>query len=172
MDVIDAIRRVARAYPGGIDALAPRLATLQPGRMSERHKGKSPDTLRHELSRAPNYKLGTEDLEEITLLAQAANVPNALEAVHALNSNVGLVAYPLPRLLAESGSMTLQQLAQVATEFGDLVREVSARSADGDISSNDLKVIDKELGELLTALHTMRASLGKQHAEQGGGAQE
>lgn len=155
MDLIDAIRRVAKAYPGGIDALAPRLGSSE--------KGKSPATLRHELSRSHGYKFGADDLEEVTLLALSANVPNALEAVHALNGNVGMVAYPLPQVQTESGDLTMQQLAKVATEFADLVREVSVRSADGDISANDIKVVDKEFGELLTALHAMRAGLMRQH---------
>ena len=149
-NVLDAARRVAKAYPGGIDALALRLT-------------KHPTTLRHELAGAPNYKLGAEDLEEMTQLAMAVSQPNALEALCTLNTNCGQLAIPLPEALAGAGGDTMRRLGEVAKEFSDLVREVSARTADGDVSSNDLKAIDKELSELIGSAHALRADLGRQH---------
>lgn len=150
-NLLDAARRVAKSYPGGIDALAHRL-------------DKHPATLRHELAGAPNYKLGAEDLEEITHLAMAVAQPNALEALHTLNTNCGQLAIPLPAALAGGDGDTMRRLGEVAKEFSDLVREVSARTADGDVSSNDLKAIDKELAELISSAHALRADLARQHA--------
>lgn len=148
MNLLDAARRLAKGYPGGIDALANRM-----------HK--SPTTLRHELSGASGYKLGAEDLEEMTLLAIGAHQHNALVALATMNANCGQMAIPLPQALAASDDDCMRQVAGVAKEFSDLVQAVSDRGADGEISANDLSAIDKELTELVASVHALRESLGR-----------
>lgn len=150
MNLLDAARRLAKGYPGGIDALAQRM-------------GKAPDTLRHELAGARGYKLGAEDLEEMTLLALGAHTPNAMVALATMNANCGQMAIPLPQTLAGSDDDCMRQVAGVAKEFSDLVQQVSSRAADGEISANDLVVIDKELSELVASVHGLRESLGRRH---------
>lgn len=148
MNLHDAARRLAKAYPGGIDAMAQRL-------------GKNPATLRHELSGAPGYKLGAEDLEDMTLMAMGANQPNALVALATFNANCGQMSIPLPQALAGAGEDCMRQLADVAKEFSDMVQAVAMRAGDGDVTDNDLAAIDKELTELLASVHVLRESLGR-----------
>lgn len=150
MNLLDAARRLAKAYPGGIEALAPRL-------------NKSPTTLRHEVAGAPGYKLGAEDLEEMTVLAIAARQPNALVALGAFNANCGYLAIPLPEALGGSDDDCMRHVAGVAKEFSDLVQAVSIRAGDGEVSDNDLEVIDKELTELVASVQAMRAFLGRRN---------
>lgn len=150
MNLLDAARRLAKDYPGGIEALAVRL-------------GKNPTTLRHELARSHGYKLGAEDLEEMTLLAIGVHQPNATVALGTFNANCGHMAIPLPQALAGSDDDCMRQLAGVAKEFSDMVQAVSVRAADGDISDNDLAAIDKELTELVASVHALRSSLGRRN---------
>jgi hypothetical protein len=150
MNLLDAARRLAKAYPGGIEALAQRM-------------GKSPATLRHELAGAQGYKLGAEDLEEMTLLAIGAHHPNALVALATMNANCGQMSIPLPQALAGSDDDCMRQVAGVAKEFSDLVQVVSMRTSDCEISDNDLAAIDKELTELVGSVHTLREALGRRN---------
>lgn len=150
MNLLDSARRLAKAYPGGIDALAQRM-------------GKNPATLRHELAGATGYKLGAEDLEEMTLLAMGAHQSNALVALATFNANCGQMTIPLPQALAGSDDDCMRHVAGVAKEFSDLVQAVSLRAADGEISDNDLAAIDRELSELVASTHGMREALGRMH---------
>lgn len=150
MNLLDAARRLAKAYPGGIDAMAQRL-------------NKNPATLRHELAGAHGYKLGAEDLEEMTLLAIGAHQPNALVALSTMNANCGQLSIPLPQTLGGSDDDCMRQVSETAKEFSDLVQVVCERASDGDVSDNDLVAIDKELTELVAKVHTLRESLGRRN---------
>jgi hypothetical protein len=57
-------------------------------------------------------------------------------------------------------------LAVTAREFGDLCTEVANSLADGVISDNELARVDRECGELMASLRTLRDALA-QHCAAG-----
>lgn len=146
MNLRDAARLLAKGYPGGIEALAPRL-------------GKSASTLRHELAGAPGYKLGAQDLEDMTLCAMEVRQHESLVALEAFAGNCRQMLVPLPESLQGSGDDALVQLGQAAKDFGELCHEVSDDLAKDRISDNAMKRIDADCARLIADLHAMRTAL-------------
>jgi hypothetical protein len=131
---------VHKVYPGGATALAPRL-------------DKSSTTLCHEV-RPPHgssAKLGLMDAIEIMELTDA-------RPLQLICQRFGGMFVPLPQLGSQHEN-TMAHTAAVATEFSDVLREVSIKLADGHVSDNDLRSIQKEWGELLSAGQAMLAHL-------------
>ncbi len=152
MNLLDAARQLVRGYPGRVDAMAQRL-------------GKNPGTLRHEVAGAPTYKLGAEDLEEMTLLALEVRQPNALVAVATLAANCGQMLVPLPQLAADLDDDCMRQLTEAVKDFGQLCTEVSADLVDGRISDNELARIDADSSQLIARLGLLREALARRNRE-------
>lgn len=140
MNLLDAAYNVVHDYPGGAQSLAPRM-------------GKSPTTLAHEVSATGAAKLGLLDAAKITHLT------GDLRVLEAFAGNVGQMLVPLPFLVAVGSDDCMLALADTAKEFGELCREVAADLADGVISDNELKRIDKEMGLLIATVHALREAL-------------
>ncbi|MFN4114953.1 MAG: phage regulatory CII family protein [Inhella sp.] len=133
MDVLTAAYNLVADYPGGSVALAPQL-------------GKSHTTLSHELNRNyPGAKLGLLDAVKLSVLSGDARVADAFAR------EMGGIFLPL---LAGGGSLagTLSELAQLACKFGELVQETNRAWADGQITANELAVLEREAGELSAAM--------------------
>ena len=151
MNVLDAARNLARSLPGGVEAIAHRL-------------GKRPDTLRHELIAQGFAKLGLEDADAIGALAREARSPNRTMIVNALAATVGGVVVLLPDSDAMDGD-TFAALAQTAREFGEFITSVAEAAADGKVTANELKRVDKELGDMISRAQGMRQRLAAMHEE-------
>jgi hypothetical protein len=145
MNLLDAARNLARNYPGRLAAMAHRL-------------GKQPDTLRHETSGAPMYKLGIEDAQEMTLFAQEVNQPDALAILNAFAANCGCMVLPMPKVLNLSGAECMRGLSETSREFAELCSAVASSMQDGKISDNELKKIEHETGQLMAALQGLNAA--------------
>jgi hypothetical protein len=152
MSVLDAMRQVVKSYPGRVEAMAQRM-------------GKNPATLRHEVSGAPGYKLGAEDLGEMTNFAQEAKQDNALLALSRLAENCGQMLVPLPLANPVVDDDCMLRLADSAREFGELCKEVAGDLADGKITNNELARIDRECGELIASVYAMREAVARRNAE-------
>lgn len=152
MSVLDAMRQVVKSYPGRVEAMAQRM-------------GKNPATLRHEVSGAPGYKLGAEDLGEMTSFAQEAKQDNALLALSRLAENCGQMLVPLPLANPVVDDDCMLRLADSAREFGELCKEVAGDLADGKITNNELARIDRECGELIASVYAMREAVARRNAE-------
>jgi hypothetical protein len=133
--LLDAFHQlVHKTYPGGAEALAPRL-------------GKRPTTLSHEV-RPPagsTAKLGLLDALEIMELTDST--PMQLMCAH-----FGGMFVPLPQQ-GEGGEVTASYLVRLAKEFGDAIATISDRSSDGHISDNDARDIQRECLELMAAIN-------------------
>lgn len=141
MSVLDSVRRLCRRYPGGVEAVAQRL-------------GKSPATLRHELAGAPGYKLGVVDMEEVLFLAKSARVDAFMEPLDVLVNNVeGLDDLPAISIAV------LDAMGRTSKEFADLCARTSEALHDGRVSDNELRDIEREAAELMSALRTLRQSV-------------
>jgi len=146
MHLRDVAFNVVHDSAGGAASLAPRLA-------------KSHTTLAHELNGTGIAKLGLLDAEKITLMT------GDLRILEAFALNCGQMLLPLPDALQVLGDDCMLRLADSAREFGDLCKEVGGDLADGKISDNELRRIDKECGELIASLHSLRESLARRNAE-------
>lgn len=151
ISILDAARQLAKTFPGRYEALAQRM-------------NKNPSSLRHEIAGAPGYKLGAEDLEDMTNLALEVKQDNALIILATMASNCGQMLVPLPTALLEAGDDCLKRMGDSAREFGELCTEVATDLGDGKISDNELARIDRECSELIASLHALREALAKRNA--------
>ena len=125
---------LARAYPGGGEALALRMK-------------KNPTTLSHELRGQGSAKLGLEDAAAMTALSGDLRILEAWNAEH------GLVVIHMPQLVDGPASGCLEKLSQTAREFSELVAEVAGGVGDGNLSDNELARIEREGADVLAAVH-------------------
>lgn len=147
MNLLDTAYAVVHDYPGGADSLGPRI-------------GKNATTLSHEVKGTRDAKLGLLTAEKITHLS------GDLRILTAFAINCGQMLVPLPEsLLKGSDEDCMLRLADTAREFGTLCKEVAVDMADGKISDNELKRIDRDCGRLIAELHSLREALAQRNAE-------
>ncbi|TAN86147.1 MAG: hypothetical protein EPN14_00565 [Gallionella sp.] len=141
-NLIDAAQRIGMGYPGGIPALA--------GRM-----GKHVRVLQAKLSPINDtHHLSLMEALEIQLMTGKADV------LHAMATELGFVAVPLPVPGASSGDL-LRSVTRMMAEVGDYAREVERALGDGRVSDNERRRLAKELTEAVQALvHVQSLVLG------------
>lgn len=139
-DLQAAAFNVVADYPGGATALAPLI-------------GKASSTLSHEVDmRCPTAKLGLHDAGKLTL------VTGDLRIVHAFCALAGGRFEPLPRAAeAPEHAHPLAAVGHMAHQFAELVSEASRALADGRVTGNELRSIQREAGDLLAALNQLLA---------------
>lgn len=137
----DACLLLARRYPGGVEALAPRL-------------GFKPDTLRKALTAVPGYKFDIDDEELLMSLCQAAGVANALAPLTASAANHGAMVLPLPRLVGDDSSPHFRDLARAARESAEFVAVFAEASEDDRFTPNECKRLEREGAELIASVQT------------------
>lgn len=150
MDILDSIRRAVRHYPGGVDAVAPRL-------------GKSPSTLEKELRAAPQYKLGAVDAAEIAVMCVEHGSGFGLEYPTRLAEAVGCTLLQLPDSGRAMDQVTAQAVADLMREFADVVTSATTADADGEISRNEMLAIERQWAELVGAGQALLRVLEAKH---------
>lgn len=140
----DAALNLARRYPGGLEALGPRM-------------GKRGDTLRNELTGAEGYKWGVDDEEILIALCQAARVADPLAPITAAAVNAGALLLPLPPDGDES--TPTECLATAARSFAAFVATSTTAQAENDVSANDLRQIERDAGALVSSVQQMVVQL-------------
>lgn len=136
MNVSDAAYNTAHDYPGGSKALSLRL-------------GKAATTLADEVN--PNLthaKLGLLDAIKMQVMSRDYRV------LYAMAAELGHASFPLPDL-DRIDSNCSQSVATLAKEFGELMAEVAQGLADGDVNDNELKRLEREAGQLVSALQQL-----------------
>ena len=98
-----------------------------------------------------------------TQMAQEARVPNALAILHAFAANCGAMVVALPDQGAV-GEPTFSDLASAAKEFAEFISACAAAAADGRVTGNELRDIDRELADLIACAHKVRSGLAAIHA--------
>lgn len=147
-EVLDAAFNLVHDHPGGAASLAPRL-------------GKNPATLCHEVTGHGTAKLGLETAVKLSLLTGDVRILNAFAA------QCGCLVLPLACHEGEGSEAVMARLGVAAKEFGEFVAEVASDSSDGSISANELKGIEREWGELVSAGQSLVAYLRSVHESQG-----
>ena len=149
--VLDAAHHLVQAYPGGAEALAPRM-------------NKNATTLRHEVNRTGQAKLGLADAVSLSVLT------GDLRILSAFASELGCMVTPLPASLG-GDETAMHRVALLAKEFGEVVATVTEATADGRISANELANIERNWEELMAAGQALVGHLRAKHeAGRPGGA--
>ena len=146
MNILDSVRRMCRTYPGGVDAVAPRL-------------DKSPSTLEKELRGAPGFKLGAVDAAEISAMCMELGTEDARAYATALAAQMGCLLVPLPPMLTVQGVECMKALAETSRESAELIAETCASLSDGVVSDNELQRIDRAIAELVGAAQALRGGM-------------
>lgn len=140
----DARYNLARAYPGGIEALAARMQMSSP-------------VMRNKL--APGIHSHHINDEEDSLIIEysvEARVPDPYRALIAKNFRHGLIAFPMPSIDHMSDQDLTQLLCRVMKEVGEVMASASAALADGRITSQELDDLEKEIQEAMAAIVELR----------------
>jgi len=133
MNITDSLWRAAHAYPGGIEALAVRM-------------GISASSLAHKVKPS---NLGAHCSPEE--MAQVCEMTGDHGAAHALADRLGYVLLPMPQLADGVDAGFTTGLASAVQEFGQFIAEVSSNLADGRVTDNELRRINKEAAEMIAA---------------------
>ncbi|MDO8702846.1 MAG: hypothetical protein Q7J77_10510 [Undibacterium sp.] len=155
MNQHDALYKVARAYPGGLEALAVRLQI-------------SVNVLRNKL--APGIETHYPSFEELSMIIEhchEAGVKDALLPLHALLGRHGMAAFLVPEPEQVSKDDLSQTVCRVMSQVGDVAEAVSNALMDGVISVAEADLIEKEFQGALTALGEWRARIRIHHKGEG-----
>lgn len=144
MNLLDAAYNVVHDYPGGSHSLAPRM-------------GKSATTLSHEVAADGTAKLGLLDAAKITALS------GDLRILAAFATNAGQMLVPLPQPVDADVDDCMLRLAATVKEFSDLCSEVAGDLKDSQITDNELARVDRECGELIASVHSLREALARRN---------
>jgi len=147
MNQHDALYKVARAYPGGLEALAQKMDI-------------SANVLRNKL--APGIESHYPSFEEVSQIVElccAAQVKDALLPLHAMLGRHGMAAFVVP----EAENITTDDLSQtvcrVMSQVGSVAEVVSTALLDGIITHAEADLIEREFQGALTALGEWRARI-------------
>jgi hypothetical protein len=147
----DALYKVARAYPGGLEALAVRLQI-------------SVNVLRNKL--APGIETHYPSFEELSLIVehcQLAGVKEALLPLHALLGRHGMAAFRVPEPEQISKDDLSQTVCRVISQVGNVAEAVSESLMDGVITPAEADLIEREFQGAITALGEWRARIRVHH---------
>lgn len=143
----DTLYGVARAYPGGIEALAQRM-------------GKNVNVLRNKLRPGiDSHHVNFEEVSAIIELCEEAHVPDALAPLFALNARHGLETFALPNVDTLTDEELTQTVCKTMKKFGDLAANTSAAMMDCIVTSNEMGGIEKDFQQLMAAAGEWRARM-------------
>lgn len=149
MNLLDAAYDTVHSYPGGSEALAPRL-------------GKAAGVIRREVKGDPANKLGLMDASRIIGLTGDKRI------IHALCAEHGMVAIPVDG----EGDATdiLGLFLEKQQAGGELAAETRAALADGVVTLNELSRVRQALARKQAVLDRMYQHLVGMHATSAPGA--
>lgn len=153
MNQHDALYKAARAYPGGIEALAQNL-------------NMSVNVLRNKLAPGiSSHYASFEEVSNIISLCQAAGVKDATLPLHALLARHNMAAFLVPEPSSISNDDLSQTVCKVMSQVGDVAEAVSEALMDSVITEREADLIEREFQGALAALGEWRARI-RLHREQ------
>jgi len=153
MNQHDALYKIARAYPGGLEALASKM-------------GVSVNVLRNKL--APGIESHYPSFEELSVIVEhchEAGVKDAHLPLHALLSRHGMAAFAIPEPDQVSKDDLSQTVCRVMSRVGDVAEAVSTALLDGVITDAEADLIEREFQSALTVLGEWRARIRAHHRQ-------
>ncbi len=143
MNTSDALKLMVKSFHGGIDVIALRV-------------GKNPETLRKELSGVdPKFKLGEATAQLINDLCIEEQSPNCYAYVNAVAAPAGgFVRLRLDQGLdcAASAPSLIGSTVDLVTGASRVLADVTAARADGGISDNERKQIERDVTEVIRSM--------------------
>ena len=137
MNELDAIRLIVANFPGGLEVVALRL-------------GKPAETLRKEIAGAQGFKLGVLHAAQISEMAIEAKSSHCHAFVNTIAGAAGrFIELPVREMTAPKQDLR-SDMAQLLKECSDAVLALTTALADDTISDNELRTIQREVGELLS----------------------
>jgi len=141
----DCLYNTARAYPGGIEALAHRM-------------GVNAGTLQKKLSpMIKSYIASDEDATVVMELCHSAGVPDSFAAHHARSYRLGFICVPVPNI--ENGDISdkeLQRLVMASVaQLGEAVAASTDALLDGHISEQEVERIEPRIRALMRTAHML-----------------
>lgn len=153
----DALYNAARAYPGGIEALAQRMST--PNRQV------SPNVLRNKLRPSiDTHHANFEEVSEIIEYLEEAKVADAFLPLHAFCWRHNHVAVQLPKGDVDADDL-LKQVVEIMSGDGALASDISkALAGDHKIDRAELATIEERLEGCIGSLVALRDKARAKHA--------
>lgn len=151
MNQHDALYKVARAYPGGLEALAAEMKM-------------SVNVLRNKL--APGIEThypSFEEVSEIVSLCQAAGVKDALLPVHAMLARHGMAGFLVPEPKEFTDDDLSQTVCRVMSQVGNAAEAVSEAMLDRVITTHEADLIEREFQAALAAIGEWRERIRQHH---------
>lgn len=154
----DVLYSVARAYPGGIEALAPRMGMTAP-------------VLRNKLR--PGVDTHYMSFEQVSLLlelVEEANVANAKLPIRAFCWRHGMVALDMARIkgVPQTDADLNRAYGNVLNELGDISKKFGEALADGHVSHTEMDALELEFEQLVGAAMHFREMLLERTAHDSG----
>jgi hypothetical protein len=147
MNQHDALYKIARSYPGGIEALAQNM-------------GISVNVLRNKL--APTIASHYPSFEEVSAivdLCHCAGVADAHLPLHALLVRHGMAAFVVPKPEQIGDDDLSQTVCRVMSQVGAVAEAVSTALMDGKVTAAEADLIEREFQGALSALGEWRERL-------------
>lgn len=136
MNITAALYRAAHGYAAGMSKLAEFL-------------GISEHSLNHKVS--PSYPGAHCSPDELVAICE---VTGDLGPLQAQAARLGQMLIPMPSAEGLDGDLALK-LATTCREFGEMVTEISGDLADGTVTQNEQRRIEREAGELIASIHAL-----------------
>lgn len=143
MNVQDAAYHTVHDYPGGAEALGPRIGKRGTS-LSAEVQMRAPREVAGDEAAGSRPKFGLLDAVKVMQLSGDHRV------FFAIASELRYVAVPLPDAHACAG-LCARSVAAVAEEFAQLMQEVAVDVADGRVTDNELARVERRWGELVAA---------------------
>lgn len=138
MNELDSIRKMVDHFPGGRPVVALRL-------------GKSDEVLRKELAGSPGFKLGLVDCCRIVAMCAEAESEYAgvFGDVVAALSHATMTRQPRAK---DRGANLFLRSAVMMRDTSEFAVVLAECASDGDLSPNDMRVIEKEACEAMDSI--------------------
>jgi hypothetical protein len=147
----DALYKIAREYPGGLEALAQRMGKSVPVMYNKFRPG------------IQTHHVSFEEVTEAIEHCQQAGVKDALLPAEAFAWRLGCVLLPVPRMDAVSHEDLGQQVCKTVKEFGEVASCIyESLASNNDITPDELDKFEKEFQEATAAMFELRARVQEQ----------
>jgi hypothetical protein len=143
MNVQDAAYHTVHDYPGGAEALGPRVGKRGTS-LSAEVQIRPPREAANDDAASSRPKFGLLDAVKVMQLSGDHRI------FFAIASELGYLTVPLPDAAGCAGSCA-KSVAAVAEEFAQLMQEVAVDIADERVSDNELARVERCWGELVVA---------------------
>jgi hypothetical protein len=127
--------------------------------------GKNPETLRKELSgKDPKFKLGDSTAQLISELCIDEQSPNCYAYVNAVATPAGTMVRLDDSAAAKPGQTLMGSTVDLVTGASQVLSDVTAARADGTISDNERKQIERDAMEVIRAMQALLSQVRRENA--------